>query len=269
MNILSFARELLRAEKIEYVSALALADCRVVRPYLLSRAGIGVDGSAIVFAVPYYALDEGERNLSLYALSRDYHLYFSQLFERILPRLRERFSGHIFEGFADHSPIDEIDAAAKGGLGVVGKNGLIITEKYSSYVFLGEIICSAKCGEIPHRIKECENCGKCAAACPVHLDKGKCLSAISQKKGELTDAEKTALFTSGSVWGCDICQNACPHSEKAENTQIDFFWQKRLNYLKTETIENMSDEDFAERAYSWRGRDVILRNLRIFGSKDE
>ena len=269
MDILSFAREIFEGEKIEYVSALPLSSCEIVRPYLLQRAGIGDEGTVIMLAVPYFAADSEARNLSLYAVSGDYHLYFSELFGRVLPQFREKFFGHIFEGFSDHSPIAEIGAAAMSGIGVIGKNHMLITEKYSSYVFLGEIICDIKADIPTGKIKECEMCGACERACPVGLDMDKCLSALSQKKGSLSLEEEEKLISLGSVWGCDICQSVCPHSAEASETKIEFFHQKRLPFIKTDTIENMSEEDFSSRAYSWRGKDVILRNLKIFGSGNE
>ena len=268
MELLDFARDVLAREKIEYVSVLSLSHCDVVRPYLLERAGISDKGCAIMLAVPYYVAEEGERNLSLYAVPRDYHLYFNELFGRILPLLQEVFPGHIFAGFADHSPIDEIKAAARAGLGVIGKNRLLITEKYSSFVFLGEIVCDmpydGPCGEI----NECEKCGLCYSACPVQLDCDRCLSALSQKKGELTEKEAELLLSGGSAWGCDLCQTACPHSKKAKNTEIDFFMKGRLSYITSDIINNMSEGEFEERAYSWRKRKTILRNLHYFETRE-
>ena len=67
-------------------------------------------------------------------------MFFSSLFGEILPILRKSFPEYKFEGFTDHSPIDEINAAALAGFGMIGANGLLITEKYSSFVFVGEIV---------------------------------------------------------------------------------------------------------------------------------
>lgn len=265
MELLEMAREILAREKIEYVSALPLSDCIVNRPYLLERAGIDAErGSAIMIAVPYYVKDEGERNISLYAASRDYHLYFKELFARVLPLFREKFPQNIFCGFSDHSPINEVNAAAKSGLGIIGKNHMLITEKYSSFVFLGSMICDVPTESCKGEIKECENCGLCERTCPVGLDSLRCLSALSQKKGELTDKERERLLSCGSAWGCDICQSCCPHSLQPAETDIEFFKMGRLCHITTDIIDAMTDEDFAARAYSWRGRETLLRNLRIF-----
>ncbi|MEE0969145.1 MAG: QueG-associated DUF1730 domain-containing protein [Clostridia bacterium] len=268
MELLTFAREVLQKEKIEYVSALPLSECSIVRPYLLERAGIDENGSVIMLAVPYLVRDEEESNISLYAVPRDYHLYFAQLFERVIPILKDKFPQNKFVGFSDHSPINELNAAAKSGLGVIGKNHMLITSKYASFVFLGEIVTDIPYSEKIAGIEYCTDCGRCERACPVGLDSGRCLSALTQKKGSFNDLEAETLKKHASVWGCDICQNACPYSFSAKESEIEFFREKRLPFITEGTIRNMSDEDFSERAYSWRGRDVILRNLQLVRDRD-
>ena len=255
----------LAKEGIDLSAPVLLRDCRVTRSYLLSREGI-TDGTVIVLAVPYMSCDEPSRNLSAYAVPRDYHFYFRDLFARVLPLLREHFPTHRFAGFADHSPIDEIHAALTAGLGVMGDNGLLLTESYSSYVFLGEIITDATLPTAPVRPAACIRCGACLKACPVGLNKSKCFSALTQKKGELTEEETHALDSHPLVWGCDICQEVCPYTISAKKRGTiyhtpSFFREQRIPTLTLDTLDNMDDEAFANRAYAWRGRNIIRRNL--------
>ena len=263
--MLNTIRTLLTEEGIGLSAPLLLRDCRITRPYLLSREGI-TDGTAILLAVPYMSGEESERNLSAYAVPRDYHLYFREMFARLLPALRERFPDIHFAGFADHSPIDEIHAAITAGLGVIGDHGLLLTELYSSYVFLGEIITDAILPAVPVTPGECLHCGACRRACPVGLDKSRCLSALTQKKGELSEEEWLRLDAHPLVWGCDTCQKVCPYTVKARQRGTiyqtpPFFREHRIPSLTSEEIDRMNDETFAERAYAWRGRAVIRRNL--------
>lgn len=267
--------ELLACRGIDPAGAVALADCTVTRPYLLERAGI-TEGSAVMMAVPYYttACDDPARNISVYAVSRDYHLFFARLFDEILPVLRAEFPRHRFAGFADHSPIAEAGAAVLAGLGMFGQNHLFLTRAYSSFVFLGEIVTDARLPAKKAPVTVCMDCGACRAACPVGLDVQNCLSALTQKKGELNETEKAALLAHGSAWGCDRCQEACAVTRAAREagtlyTKIPFFKEDAIAHLTAATVRAMSDEAFSARAYAWRGRDVILRNLDLLEGKEE
>ena len=262
-------KELLSAHGITLCAPLSLADCTVQKPYLLEREGIK-EGTAILFAVPYYTTncDLDTSNISAYAVSRDYHLFFKDLFAGLLPILREEFPAHRFAGFTDHSPIMEAQAAVRAGLGYWGCNHLFLTDKHSSFVFLGEIITDAVIDAPRHEERQCSACGACRKACPVDLDVSRCHSALTQKKGTLTDDEISALLAHGSAWGCDLCQNACPVTKKARAngtlyTAIPFFLQSALTPLTAKAVEEMSEEEFASRAYSWRGKQTILRNLKL------
>ncbi len=264
--------ELLAGEGIELLAPIPLSCCTVTKKYLLEREGIE-SGTAFMMAVPYFTPACLGADISAYAVSRDYHLYFSGLFARILPILQAEFPQNKFCGFADHSPIDEREAAARADLGIFGDNGLLITEKYSSFIFLGEIITDAELECETVEIGHCEACGACLAACPKN-DGLECLSAVTQKKGELSASEIAYIRKYGSAWGCDICQNVCPHTKRAMESAsifspIPFFNDAALKDLTKEGILSMSDEDFRARAYSWRGRECILRNLALIGEKED
>ena len=260
----------LQRKNIDLVGVLPLSDCNVTRPYLLERVNIS-SGTVFMMAIPYRtpACDDPKRSISAYAVSRDYHLFFAKLFDELLPYLAEKFPNNRFAAFADHSPISELHAAARAGLGVIGKNGLLLTDKYGSYVFLGEVITDFEIPCRAHEVNFCEDCGACKNACPTAVaEKNLCLSALSQKKGKLTEEEERILLSSNTVWGCDRCQECCPYNHRAMAagtiySPIPFFYEKPISSPTTEEIKNMSDKDFSERAYSWRGRETILRNLRI------
>lgn len=264
----SFLSDFLKKNAVDCFAPIALSDCRITRRYLLAREGIE-EGTAILLAIPYYtaACADPARNLSAYAVSRDYHGFFRALFDELLPLLRSRFPEFKFAGFADHSPIDEIDAAARAGLGVIGRNHLLITPKYSSYIFLGEIITDAPIPCQTQEIRTCEDCGACTCACPAE-DCGGCLSALTQKKGELTLPERETIQKYGSAWGCDLCQEVCPHTKKAIQSgsifsPIPYFGENSISHLDLKNLNEMSDGEFERRAYAWRGRETICRNLAL------
>ena len=271
--MLHTVKSLLAAEGIRLVSPIALADCTMTKPYLLERAGI-TEGTAFLFAVPYYTTycDDCARNISAYAVSADYHGYFAALFDRLLPKLREAFGQNRFAGFTDHSPIAEAEAAVRAGLGFFGCNHLFLTKEHSSYVFLGEIITDAVLPTESKEITVCSACNACRDACPVSLDVTRCLSALTQKKGALTEQEEETLLSHGLAWGCDRCQECCPVTLAAKQngtlyTEIPFFNNTAIPHLCADGIADMSKEDFAARAYSWRGRETVLRNLTLLEGK--
>lgn len=269
--MLELIKKELLLHNIDLCSSLPLSECVTVRPDKITRCNFGdaADLSVIVFAIPYYSKND-VKNISLYAIPRDYHLFCKELFSCLLPKLEERFKGYSFYGFVDNSPIDERHAAAKAGLGMIGDNMMLITKKYSSYVFIAEIITDLPIDHAPvGEIKHCEHCGACMNVCPMRSEGLECLSAVTQKKGELSETEKCYILRYGSAWGCDMCQDICPHTLSAKESQtifspIDFFNTELKPHLSSSLINEMSDKEFAERAYSWRKRETILRNLKLF-----
>lgn len=271
MNVYDFICNELKKYKITLFAPIGIGNCVITRNYLLDQAGIS-SGTVIMMAVPYLSeLLEGEHNISAYCAVRDYHGFFDMLKDSVLPSLKSQFPKNKFAIFADHSPIDERDAAAKCGFGVIGKNGLLITEKYSSYVFLGEIITDAEIGFTEHEIQYCNNCGLCQKACPID-ELGQCLSAITQKKQDLSASEKAAILKYNTAWGCDICQRVCPHTvsalkNKTAFTEIEYFLSDVIPDLSSSIIDSLSDDEFNSRAFAWRGRNTVIRNIKILENK--
>ncbi len=254
-------KERLKEERILLYQVIPFSECIVTKPHLLRDVKTQAQ-SVLLFAIPYRT-DESCARLSQYAQSYDYHLYFCDLFEKCISDLKAAYPQNWFVGFADHSPIDERDAAVKCGLGCLGDNRLLITAPYGTYVFLGEIISDLSSKErnddLPP-IPYCIHCKKCIVACPSPTN---CLSAITQKKQPLTQEEIDCMRKCNTAWGCDICQEVCPCNNYIEPTPIPFFQQNRLKTFSKESILQMSDEEFSMRAFSWRGKECVLRNLDL------
>ena len=186
-------KECLLGQNIEYFTVLSYAHLRETNSRIIEREGFAPK-SAIVYLLPYYA---GETvNLSRYAASLDYHSAISEINAALEALIKENFQGASVKGYGDHSPIDERHAALIGGLGLSGDNGLIINEKYGSYIFIGDILTDIEPDLLgasePMEIASCEGCGACRMACPTGILRGEgcdCLSAITQRKGELTECE--------------------------------------------------------------------------------
>ena len=271
-------RSVFEKEGIEFWGVVPFEECRCRRPDLIKRRGVRAEEirSAVIFLVPYY-VDSEKGNISLYARSGDYHFYCDALFERILPALTACFGGS-FLGFADKSPIEENIAAVKAGLGVLGDNYMVINEKYGSFVFLAEILSTVPPEALGFTgttapLSFCLHCGACKRACPAASHGGECLSALTQQKGALSPAQEDYIREYGFAWGCDICQLACPMTKKAIEsgavTPIGFFKENRISLLTEDILNGMSKETFRFRAFSWRGKSPLLRNLSLLSQKNE
>ncbi len=213
--------------------------------------------SVVMLAFPYKTAVEPQ-NISRYATVPDYHAVCGEILQTLADKLQAAVGGS-WVPFTDNSPIPEVKAAVLAGLGVRGKNGLLITREYGSYVFLGELVTDVPLPTTAHK-GACMLCGACVAACPsgcVGGDKSVCLSAVTQKKGELTPAEAEKIIATGCIWGCDICQKVCPHNIVAKNTPLEPFLQDiRPAWHPGDPIEG--------RAFAWRGEQVIARNANLF-----
>ena len=254
---------------IEYYAVLDYKDCRETARHIIERESF-TPASVIIYLMPYYV--SGAENMSLYATSLDYHLAIGEVNNALREHLQAHFAGSGFKGYGDHSPIDERSAALITSLGVLGRNGLLINERYGSYVFIGDALTDIPAellGKSPiSEVKYCEGCGKCLASCPTGILRAQgdfCLSMATQKKGELTDEEVSLMRKVNTVWGCDLCQSVCPHNRTPLVTPIDFFKKERITCLTSEILASMSKEELRRRAFGWRGRAVPERNLSLLG----
>lgn len=224
--------------------------------------------SIVVCAFSYYN-GEKKGNISRYAQGKDYHIVAKERMEPVCKYLREK--GFFAESFADTGSLNERVLANLSGIAFLGKNRMAINEKLGSYFFIGYIVTDCQISTDNPNTSKCEGCGKCIEACPLGaLSKegfceGKCLSYITQKKGELSAEEKLAIKQTQTIWGCDICQEVCPHNKGIAITAIPEFRENLI--IDLELDETISNKEFRKlygnRAFSWRGKGVLERNLKI------
>ena len=229
--------------------------------------------TVLVAAFPYYA-GERDGNLSLYARGPDYHQMVTTRLNTVCDFLRERYKNAAFLAAADNSPLPERQAAWRCGMGLRGKNGLVILPPYGSYVFLGTILTDAAL-DLPKSQPSpgCMGCGKCLAACPGGalgeggVDLSRCLSELTQKKGTLTGEETALVEAHPLIWGCDICQKVCPYNASPTLTPLSEFREGLVDSLWEEDLEGLTNRTFrkkyGDRAFAWRGPVPLRRNLTL------
>ena len=257
-----------------------VAGFEAVAPRLIgcsARRRLPERAAAVIVALfPYYSGGHEDGNISKYAMPRDYHIIAGEMLKNAAAALRAAYPACAFEPFCDASPVPEVEAARLAGLGCAGRNGLLISPLYGSYVFIGEIVTDMPLEACRHPGGTCIGCMACERSCPAGaLDRGivnweKCLSHISQRKGALTAREEEQLKRVGSVWGCDVCQNVCPMNRAAACTPLEAF---RKDLVEKITGEELDRPDFSEkyraRAFMWKGEAVLRRNLRIMEGAPE
>ena len=256
-------------------SGIELWGCCEYTPELLLNGSRSVnrlpDGasSVIVCAFPWFAGIPTKRNVSLYAIARDYHTIAGDMLKSAAKILEQNFQQNSFVPFIDASPIDEVKAGCLSGIGVLGLNFQLITEKYGSMVFIGEIVTNLKLPFAKHEEKNCEGCMACINACPTGalgkngLNRPLCRSFITQKKGGLTEWEAEQVAKGGLIWGCDICTLSCPHNNGLSKSNIGGFTENLVPVIASEDIDML----LTLHSYGWRGREVLERNLNILLEK--
>ena len=234
--------------------------------------------SIIVCAFPYYVDEVEESNLSKYCYGEDYHIVAKRYLQKICDFLEEKINNFEYKFFVDNGPLVDRYLAYQSGIGYFGINNNIITDEYGSYIFIGYIVNNYEFYADDPLPKTCIKCNKCVKYCPgnailgnFELNPRRCLSYITQKKDDLSEEEINLIKENKMVFGCDICQEVCPHNKGISITNIEEFKTNLITKLDYNEINDISNKEFkrryGNRAFSWRGKKIIQRNIEIILEK--
>ncbi len=214
--------------------------------------------SVVVFALNYNSSDvifASDYKISKYALNRDYHVVIKSKLYRLLSFIQE--IDPVIEGrvFVDSGPVFEKLYAVNAGLGWIGKNSCLILPKRGSFFFLGTMLLNVSLTpDSSYALNHCGECTRCIDACPTGaitvpytIDSNKCISYLTiEHKGEIP---QNIDFKSGKqIFGCDICQQACPFNKFSLNTgEEDFVPTKQLLSMTNQDWETLTKSDFKKK----------------------
>lgn len=178
------------------------------------------------------ASDHGQ--VSRYAVSRDYHRVIGGVLKPLRSFIETELGGQA-RAFVDIGPVLERAHAEHGGMGYIGRNTMLITPQHGSWLFLAALITDL---DLPPDLEpvhlRCGACRRCVTACPTAairddhtIDSARCISYLTI---ENHDGIPEPLRPAVGNWlfGCDICQEVCPHNHSLPPTRIPDLAQSRI-----------------------------------------
>ena len=222
-----------------------------------------VDGarSVVVCAVSYKnEISDGypagsQAKIASYACAADYHTTIKNMLRQLLAALQESCPALSGRAFVDSAPILEKQFAVEVGLGWIGRQSLLVTPRFGTFVLLGELILTEEVDayDSPLISAGCGECRRCVEACPADailptgsIDASRCIScATVEARHRTTDAENDLH---GWIFGCDECQSCCPYNRRAPYHRLpafDMVFDPRE--ITPDNWLQMSDEEFTER----------------------
>lgn len=152
-----------------------------------------------------------------YACMEDYHTTVKSMLRGVLGRLREKYPSLRGRVFTDSAPLLEKRYAVEAGLGWIGRQSLLVTPRFGTFVLLGEIVLCDECDRYdgPMCGVGCGSCRRCVDACPNgavkerHIDTSACISCATVERANGLER------LHGWIFGCDECQSCCPYNRAA------------------------------------------------------
>lgn len=235
--------------------------------------------SILVALLPYYhpypkmaEEDKEMGRISRYAWGLDYHRVMGEKLVALKSFIEERFPSATCKAFVDTGPLLEKSLAIQAGLGWRGKNTLLITKEWGSWVFIGEILVNVEFPPDEPNAFGCNECSKCIDSCPTKaleayvLDPNQCLSHATMWGQEIPERLRPSMDR--RIWGCDTCQDCCPYNQKSKQG-LDAFAPKMgagprvdLSWILSLTKEEFKKE-FGSTSIGWKGLKRLKHNAQV------
>jgi epoxyqueuosine reductase len=210
--------------------------------------------------------------VSKYAYFGDYHFIIKAKLKKLLNFIKKNIKDADGRYFVDTAPIFERSVAKNSGLGWIGKNSCLITKKFGSFVFIGELLLNIELNYDKPSYNYCGNCTKCIDACPTKaivspyvIDANKCISYLTvEHKSDIPNEFKNKL--ENWIFGCDICQDVCPWNKKNKTFNNELNINSDLMNFSAAVWKNLSPEQFEKisksSALNYISYEQLKRNIK-------
>jgi epoxyqueuosine reductase len=211
--------------------------------------------------------------ISVYARMRDYHDVVKGKLKELAGFLAAR-SGEDVKVFVDTAPVMEKPLAQAAGLGWQGKNTILVSREFGSWLFIGSIFSAAELPADAPEPDHCGSCTRCLEACPTNafpapyrLDARRCIAYLTNEHKGPIAAELRPLM-GNRVFGCDDCLAVCPWNKFAQGSREARLAQ-REEFSAPPLAELARLDEAAFRArfagtpVKRTGRDRFVRNVLI------
>ncbi|RTZ00357.1 tRNA epoxyqueuosine(34) reductase QueG [Flavobacterium sp. RSP49] len=175
--------------------------------------------SVVSLLLNYYPEDlqnTDSYKISKYAYGQDYHFVIKEKLKEFLFSIQSTIGDVSGRAFVDSAPVLDKAWAAKSGLGWIGKNSNLLTQKVGSFYFIAELIIDLDLDYDNPTTDHCGTCTACIDACPTAaivapyvVDGSKCISYFTIELKENIPQEMKGKFDEWA-FGCDVCQDVCP-----------------------------------------------------------
>ena len=210
--------------------------------------------SALVFSISYNFEQKinNEMKISRYALIKDYHKVIFEKLKKVDDFIKLRTTNYKSKIFVDTGPILEKQIAKKAGIGWQGRNSLIISKEYGSWIFLGVIIINLDLENDEKHPDYCGKCRLCIENCPTqaitenrNIDASKCIAYWTIESKEEIFPDFIRKNQNKWVYGCDICQEVCPWNKKAKIGNCkEFILNNDISNISKDILMNLNEELF-------------------------
>jgi epoxyqueuosine reductase len=223
---------------------------------------------------PLAALARPERaTISVYARHRDYHDLIKGRLKQLAGWVHARFGAQV-KVFVDTAPVLEKPLAEQAGIGWQGKHSNLVSRRFGSWLFLGEIFTDLAIPSDPPETDHCGSCRACLDVCPTdafpapyQLDARRCISYLTiEHQGHIPREFREPI--GNRIYGCDDCLAVCPWNKFAR-TASETKLQARDDLRAPRLAELVQLDDagfrrrFAGSPIKRTGRDRFVRNVLI------